>query len=65
MKNYVRPSMELNRFDAEDIIRTSGKVQPGTSSLSENSQSVIEAYNNNTATGNKIGADSKAVGFAW
>ena len=65
MKNYVRPSIELNRFDAEDIIRTSGIVTGGYKSLSTNTQTVVETYNANTTTANQIGDADAAVEFAW
>ena len=29
MKNYVKPSIELTKFDVEDIITVSGAVNPG------------------------------------
>ncbi len=65
MKNYVRPSIELNRFDAEDIIRTSGEVTTGYKNLSENTQNVVDAYNANAAAANKISDSEYAVEFVW
>ncbi len=43
MKNYVKPSIELNRFDVEDIITVSGQI--GTmETLSADTKTVYEAY---------------------
>ena len=43
MKMYVKPSLEVNKFEVEDIMTVSGTFG-GYSAMSETSQSVYEAY---------------------
>ena len=59
MKNYVKPSIELNKFDTEEILTTSNPA-----GLSKEAQSIVETYNG-TAT-NKVDLD-KAYNqeFQW
>ena len=63
MKNYVAPSIELNRFDAEDIIRTSNITTAGN--LSASSQAVRAAYNAGVADADKIADNDTAVEYTW
>lgn len=64
MKNYVKPSIELNRFDAEDIIRTSGDYSTA-GALSTNSKKVVEVYNTGVADADKITDATAAVEYSW
>ena len=64
MKNYVKPSIELSKFDTEEILAVSGKVSAGVGSLTESSQSLVENYN---AAGNSqsVNTAGNAVEFHW
>lgn len=64
MKNYVKPSIELSKFDTEEILAPSGKVSLGVNSLTESSQSLVGSYN---ALGNTQGVNESgnAVEFHW
>lgn len=65
MKNYVAPSIELNRFDAEDIIRTSGGHINTLNNLSDSTKSVVAGYNASVADADKIADTATAVEYTW
>ena len=66
MKNYVKPSIELSKFDTEEILAPSGggKVSVGVNSLTESSQSLVESYNAGSST-QKVETAGNAVEFHW
>lgn len=61
MKNYVKPSLEVSKFDIEDIITVSGKL--GDAVTSDAAKAV---YNDYYITGDsKAQADDGVVEFMW
>ncbi len=46
MKNYVKPSIELNKFDTEEILApsTPAGALTGYSNLTTKSQSIVDKY---------------------
>lgn len=64
MKNYVKPILEINMFDTEEILLTSG-VAGQVSGLSSNAQSVLNAYNEGAAETDKVSTDATVVEFEW
>ncbi|MBO5059281.1 MAG: hypothetical protein J6C82_00025 [Clostridia bacterium] len=44
MKNYVKPSIELNRFDVEDIITTSGDLGMLGAEMTETAQGIYDQH---------------------
>lgn len=62
MKNYVKPIVEINMFDTEEILSQSGVIG-AASDLSTASKSVITEYNKTAS--NQIDATATAVEFQW
>lgn len=63
MKNYVKPSIELNKFDTEEILAASGVVG-NYESLTAQSKSLVDQYNTDNA-GNQVDAAKGVAEFQW
>lgn len=62
MKNYVKPSIELSKFDTEEILAPSSKVS-GYNSLTDSSKSIVDTYN--AGSTQKVDTAGNAVEFHW
>ncbi len=61
MKMYTKPSIEVKKFDVEDIIQTSGVV--GTyDELSDRAKTIYNAYADDT---NTDVTEKQVVEFHW
>jgi len=60
MKNYIRPSMEVSKFDVADIMTASGEILDA-SALTGKEGSLYEAY---TAAAGSSAYETVAV-FEW
>lgn len=60
MKNYIRPNMEISKFDVADIITASGEIVDAASLLGED-KTLYEAY----ATQAGDAAFKSAAVFEW
>lgn len=63
MKNYVKPSIELSKFDTEEILAPSSQVS-GYSSLTDSSKSIVDTYNAGSSI-QKVETAGNAVEFHW
>ena len=61
MKMYVKPSLEVNKFEVEDIMTVSGSMG-GLGAMSPTSQSVYEQYLQTTAGAEEV---ANIVEFQW
>ena len=63
MKNYIRPSVEVSKFDVADIITTSGEVQSSSALTGDD----LAIYNQYVAEAAVVGttAQSGAALFQW
>lgn len=62
MKNYIRPSVEVSKFDVADIITASGVIQSGAALDKETTAGVLYNAYVNAAGSQKL--DDVAV-FQW
>ena len=63
MKNYVKPSIELNKFDVEDIITVSGTIG-NKESMSEEAKAIYATYLEDMDMTEEQGA-ANLVEFQW
>ena len=65
MKYYVKPSLEVSKFDVEDIITVSGEGVQGTAgAASDASKSVYNEFLGTTAGAGGLDAEN-LVEFEW
>lgn len=61
MKMYIKPSLDISKFDVEDIITTSGNVG-SLGDMSTQSQSIYKQY---LLDDNSRNSEDKVVEFEW